>query len=255
MVIGIVSIVVVCLNEKEEKINRTLNSIFNQTYTDTEVIIVDGSSLPETLQVLRQYFSKFACFISEPDNGIYDAMNKGITNSHGEWLLFMNMGDEFSDNTTIERMINASSPADGIIYGDIIHKKFGYKHAPNRISKWVFYSSGICHQAILARRLVFDQVGLFNTGIGIAGDQDWLLRAYLNGFLFHYFRETVCIYEGDGFSANYKRQCEARSWILKSYYSKSERIIFGFMLFVLKLHRRIITGNFSIPVLFRSGKI
>jgi len=251
----IITVVVVSLNEREEKIKKTLNSIFNQTFPDTEVIIIDGGSAPETLHILKQYYSKFASYISEPDNGIYDAMNKGIAASHGEWLIFMNMGDEFSDTTSIERMIQESKQKDEIIYGDFIYKEIGFMRSIKKINKWTLYSSSICHQTVMSRRSVFDKIGQFNTSIGIAGDPDWILRAYSKGCEFRHLGQLVCIYEGGGYSSNFERQQKARSWLLNKHFSLTERLIFGFIFCIVKIWRRLITGNFAIPVGYRFNKL
>ena len=87
-----VSVVTVCLNAVNE-IERTMLSVLDQTYTNIEYIVIDGGSTDGTVDIIRKYQDRIAHFISEPDKGLYDAMNKGIDLATGEWINFMNAGD------------------------------------------------------------------------------------------------------------------------------------------------------------------
>ena len=119
------SIITVCYNSVSF-IEDTIKSILSQNFTDFEYVIIDGGSTDGTLKVIRQYESEFInngikfILVSEPDNGIYDAMNKGIELANGEWINFMNSGDWFYDNkvlTNIDKFISQNKAPD-IIYGD-----------------------------------------------------------------------------------------------------------------------------------------
>ena len=93
------SIVTVCYNEKD--IGRTCESIVSQSCQDFEWIVVDGGSTDGSLEVIKHYKERIDILISEPDNGIYDAMNKGIRLAKGKWINFMNGGDTFADNCIV----------------------------------------------------------------------------------------------------------------------------------------------------------
>ena len=111
------TIVTVCLNEVQN-IGRTCESICSQTFGEYEWIVIDGQSTDGTLDVLSEYEHRISCLVSEPDSGIYDAMNKGIRLAKGEYLLFLNAGDYFSDNNALEAV--SCAPDGDILYGDLL---------------------------------------------------------------------------------------------------------------------------------------
>lgn len=112
------SIVTVCYNEKD--IGRTCESIVSQSCQDFEWIVVDGGSTDGSLEVIKHYKERIDILISEPDNGIYDAMNKGIRLAKGKWINFMNGGDTFADNCIVGDFLRfaGDNPAADVIYGD-----------------------------------------------------------------------------------------------------------------------------------------
>lgn len=113
-----ISIVTVCYNCKED-LETTIKSVAAQTYKNIEYIIVDGASTDGTKELLEKYKTNIQICISEPDDGIYDAMNKGIAHSHGEWLLFMNAGDTFCDANVLQNIFNEPIPEEKkFIYSD-----------------------------------------------------------------------------------------------------------------------------------------
>ena len=100
----LISVVTVCYNAADT-IEKTMLSVLNQTYHDIEYIIIDGGSTDGTVEIIRKYADRIAYWVSEPDKGIYDAMNKGIKVATGEWINFMNAGDEFVDEGVIEKLV------------------------------------------------------------------------------------------------------------------------------------------------------
>lgn len=117
------SVITICYNEKN--IRKTCESIVGQSWQDFEWIVVDGGSTDGTLDVLNEYRDRIDVLISEPDNGIYNAMNKGIARARGEWLNFMNGGDAFCDKTVLEQVFGGGSSRDGadVLYGDMRYTK------------------------------------------------------------------------------------------------------------------------------------
>lgn len=101
------SVVTIVYNNVRD-IERTIQSVINQTYSNIEYVIVDGLSNDGTLQVIDQYKSQITKFISEKDEGIYDAMNKGLALATGDYVIFMNSGDEFYDNETVAAVFAAA---------------------------------------------------------------------------------------------------------------------------------------------------
>ncbi len=173
-----VSIITVCRNS-EESIEATIQSVINQTYPNIEYIIIDGKSTDGTLNIVRKYEEKISKIVSEKDEGIYDAMNKGIRVANGEIIHFLNCGDYFCDNQVIEKIVEVfiNNRDCAFIYGDY------YLYNENKTEFIVGYrknithiiSQGINHQSTFVRRAVFDY-GLFDTSYPIYSDFDWLLN-------------------------------------------------------------------------------
>lgn len=155
-------------------IERTILSVVNQTYKNIEYIVIDGGSTDGTLEIIEKYRDRIDYFVSEPDNGIYDAMNKGIKVATGEWINFMNAGDEFVSLSTIGELINEICDAK-IIYGNILRK---YRHLRVRSrgitkahpSPVDFMGSTIHHQAAFIDIKLFDQYGLYSTEFKLISD-------------------------------------------------------------------------------------
>lgn len=111
-----ISVITVCYNAADV-IERTIQSILSQTYGDVECIIVDGASKDGTAEIIRKYADRISKFISEPDRGIYDAMNKGIAMAEGDYINFMNAGDVFSSSDVLQRVADKADPGADVIYG------------------------------------------------------------------------------------------------------------------------------------------
>lgn len=105
----LVSIVTVCYNAAD-MLSKTIESVSAQSYENIEYIIIDGASTDGTKQIIQNNIEHIDKFISEKDNGIYDAMNKGTANSSGEWIIFMNAGDTFYDRDTIKDLFSSPIP-------------------------------------------------------------------------------------------------------------------------------------------------
>ena len=175
------SIITVCKNS-EYSIERTIESVINQTFTDYEYIIIDGASTDRTLEIIKKYSDKTNKLISEPDNGIYDAMNKGVKMSEGEYLLFLNAGDYFVNKDVLMKVFSMN-PGEDIVYGDtliIFKNKLIRKPASKKIFYFFMFFDTIPHQNVFIRRSVFDVVGMHDINYKIAGDYDFFLRAFFH---------------------------------------------------------------------------
>ncbi|MFK2176742.1 glycosyltransferase [Bacteroides fragilis] len=142
-----VSIITVVYNDVHN-ISRTVESIIGQSYSNLEYIVIDGDSVDGTKDVVKTYLSSIDVYISEDDNGIYDAMNKGVSLSSGDWILFMNSGDVFYNGDVVSNIFCASIPlASSLIYGDTIfrydEKDVLTTYNSKNIRKIVFIN--ICH--------------------------------------------------------------------------------------------------------------
>ncbi len=149
-----ISVITVCRNARNA-LEKTIKSVKGQSYGDIEYIVIDGASTDGSSEYLESLGDKIDILVSEPDRGIYDAMNKGIARASGEWLIFMNAGDTFASDNTLDSIF--SSPDDysgyGIIYGDVI--KTGIDGIPRRKKAEPPHNSHrmfFCHQSSLIRR-------------------------------------------------------------------------------------------------------
>jgi glycosyltransferase involved in cell wall biosynthesis len=177
----LVSIVTVCLNDAAG-LARTLASVAAQTFADREVVVVDGGSTDGSVEVLRANASAGLVrdFVSEPDEGIYDAQNKGIRRARGTYLLFLNAGDSLASADALARLF-ADSPTEDVLYGDVLWEKAGGKRrrerTPDELSLAFFMRTNLPRQATAIRRAVFDRLGPYDTSLRIAADYEFFLRA------------------------------------------------------------------------------
>ncbi|QJD96758.1 glycosyltransferase [Mucilaginibacter robiniae] len=174
------SVITVVYNNVQD-IERTVKSVIHQTYDNIEYIVVDGQSTDGTLDVLYRYQIVFSQFISEKDAGIYDAMNKGLALATGDYVIFMNSGDEFYATDTVARVFATELNAD-IYYGetemiDANGNSLGQRRhqAPQQFTWRSFkYGMSISHQAIYIRRALTQP---YNRQYALSADIDWILQA------------------------------------------------------------------------------
>lgn len=158
--------IIICTYNASTSLPKTFDSVLSQSLNDYEVILVDGASTDGTQDVIRNYEDKFdgrlRC-ISEPDSGIYDAMNKGIDLAKGEWLYFMGSGDVFVDNETLQKvLLEMKKDSCDIIYGNV-QMGNGGKIYDGEFTKEKLIQKNICHQAIFSRKNIFEKIGKYNT--------------------------------------------------------------------------------------------
>jgi glycosyltransferase involved in cell wall biosynthesis len=174
------SVITVVFNNVRD-IERTILSVIGQTYTNIEYIIIDGSSTDGTLDVIAKYKDRVSKLISEKDKGIYDAMNKGLAVSTGDYVLFMNSGDEIYAPDTVANIFHISPDAD-IYYGeteminDAGHSLGQRRHKAPRQFTWKDFKYGmaISHQAIYIKRSLTQP---YNLKYHLSADIDWILQA------------------------------------------------------------------------------
>jgi len=226
-----VTIITVCLNS-EALIEKTLQSVASQDYPYIEYLIIDGGSTDSTLSILEKYKSKISSIISEKDNGIYDAMNKGIALSTGDLIYFLNSGDYLYDDQTIKHVIKKVEefPAAEIYTGDIFYydKDGAERLSGNKSGPIDMLARVITHQAILARKVVFEKYGDFDTKYRIYADYDWLLKAVLeNHAIVHYLGIPIAYYLKSGLSDRmWKNYLHERRDIVTKYTSKQQMICY-----------------------------
>lgn len=139
---------------------KTLDSIVYQTFTNWEVLIMDGASNDETINVAKNYNDPRIRIYSEQDNGIYDAMNKGIKKAKGDWLYFLGSDDRILTSTVFHEIFSLNITGYDIIYGEVISPIL----SDSNRGEWTLknISANRCHQSIFYRKEVFKQIGYYN---------------------------------------------------------------------------------------------
>jgi len=175
-----ISVITVVYNG-EQHIGRTIESVINQTWDQIEYIIIDGKSTDLTLEVVARY-EGIDRIISEPDGGLYDAMNKGLKAASGDYVWFLNAGDQVFSPDTIEQLVAGMEGSPDVIYGgtmivDENQNELGDRRLkpPEKLS-WRSFNQGmvVCHQSILVKRELAPE---YNLEYQLSGDIDWVIRA------------------------------------------------------------------------------
>lgn len=172
------SVITIVFNNARD-IERTMLSVLNQTYGNIEYIVIDGSSTDGTLGIIKRYENRLI-LKSEKDNGIYDAMNKGLALANGDYVLFMNSGDEIYAADTVEKVFAAAPSAD-VYYGetemfDDNWNSLGQRRhrAPEKLTKASFrFGMSVSHQAIYVRR---ELAAPYDLRYKLSSDIDWILN-------------------------------------------------------------------------------
>jgi len=158
---------------------KTIESLLKQTFNDFEFLIIDGGSTDGSKEIIEQSLVKLAYWVSEKDNGVYHAMNKGIVKATGEYIYFLNSGD-YLENADVLKNIFAAGNNEDIIYGDIIldFKEASYtKTCPDKLSFSFFIKNALPHQSTFIRRQLFSDFGLHNEKLKIVADWEFLMNA------------------------------------------------------------------------------
>lgn len=187
----LVSVVTIVLNG-EKHIKDTIESVINQTYENIEYIIIDGGSSDSTINIIKQYEDKIDYWLSEKDNGISDAFNKGILLTRGEFIGIINSGDWYEKDAV------------GIAVGNLLHNNTeivvgAIQYWKDTERDYVFYSNlrflekemTVNHQTVFTKKSVYDKYGLFSTDFDYAMDYELLLRLKLKGASFHIVNEVL----------------------------------------------------------------
>ena len=176
--------IITSVYNNQETIAEAMDSVLSQTYTDIEYIIIDGGSTDDTVNIIKSYQNRIAVFISEPDKGIYDGLNKGIKLATGDVIGFLHSDDLYENNTVIEKVAKAfmASEIDSV-YGDLTYVN---KSDPTKVIR--YWKSGEFtlkklgrgwmppHPTFFVKRDIYQQRGQFDTSFKIAADYDLMLR-------------------------------------------------------------------------------
>lgn len=181
-----ISVIIVVFNGIKT-IENAIRSVLMQTYKNMELVIIDGGSIDGTVEILKKYNSQIGFWKSEPDKGIYDAMNKGILNSTGDWIYFLGSDDTLLDGNVIEKAFNDNIEAD-FIYGNVWKNNKKYD-GPFDKSKILIRN--ISHQCIFYKKTIHKKLGYYNTSYKIFADWDFNLRCFFNSEILTVYKDIL----------------------------------------------------------------
>lgn len=247
-----ISIITVTLNAAAD-LQKTLGSIVDQDYPNIEIIVIDGGSTDETKQVIAHFSDRLYYWISEPDKGIYDAMNKGLVKATGEWVNFMNAGDVFISPWALSQVFTSDYPGSDVIYGDGIADYCNFKllQKANPIDE-LWKGMPFCHQAMFTRTALLQSQG-FSTEYTIAADFDLVYKLYTEKKNFRYVPNPICIFEVRGVSNHlYIKSWKERYRIYKKYGNTSvKQQLFYASLFIVFLFTLLGYAVFPRKLMYR----
>lgn len=208
-------------------LEKTMNSVIDQTWVDYEFIIIDGGSSDASIDLIKKNAEKITYWCSEKDNGIYDAQNKGIDIAKGDYCLFLNSGDHLFNNAVLQKVFSNNLTAD-IIGCDMV---FDYgtkqieKQQPNSISFFYMMETSIWHPATFIKRSLFQKFGKYNLKYTIAADYDFFLNVLtVNNVTYAHQNVVLSVFDTNGASSDIDyilntRKAE-RLTIQKQYFSE-----------------------------------
>ncbi|MDF2431859.1 MAG: hypothetical protein JWP44_1490 [Mucilaginibacter sp.] len=193
----LISIITVVFNA-EKTLEQTILSVINQSYSKIEYIIIDGGSTDQTTGIIRKYENEISYWRSEPDKGIYDAMNKGVGVATGEWIYFLGAGDILLD--VLHKILPGFTDKNTLYYGDV-YKLDELKVYDGHFSGFKLAVKNICHQAVFYPDKVFKKFS-YNLKYRMQADHDLNMRCFGDRDLkFKYLPIIISNYEGSGISA------------------------------------------------------
>lgn len=222
----IFSIITVTYNA-ERWLERTILSVLSQSYPHIEYIVIDGASTDKTVEIIRQYEAGIASWVSEPDKGLYDAMNKGLARATGDYVWFLNAGDTLHTSDTVQRIVDSMKKRvslPDVIYGDtrIVDaegRSLGSRRLrpPKRLT-WKSFRMGmlVCHQSFVARRAI---APAYDAAYRLSADYDWCIRCLRQAKATHNTRLILSDFLEEGLSSvQRKASLKERYAIMCRYY-------------------------------------
>lgn len=195
-----ISIITVVYNN-EATIRQAIESVLDQSYPNIEYVIIDGNSKDNTVSIIEEYKNRLGYFISEPDKGLYDAMNKGIQAATGDVIGILNSDDLYQDSAVVNRVMQQfnNDPELDILYGDLVYVKKDNTNKVVRVWKsksyndWFFENANVPpHPALFVKSIVYKETGLFDLQYKLAADYELMLRMFkMHNFNSKYFNRLI----------------------------------------------------------------
>lgn len=188
-----ISIITVVFNGVKD-IEETINSVLSQTYSNVEYILIDGGSTDGTLEVIHKYQNKISRWISERDQGIYDAMNKGVSLAQGDWVNFMNCGDRFASPDILETLAKLDLNNYDLIYGDAIMEYNSFSRLyPKYPLRQIWKEMPFCHQALFMKTVLLKE-NPFNLNYKLSADYDFIYKSVISNRKFLFVDKVICYF-------------------------------------------------------------
>lgn len=188
-------------------LKNTVNSVIHQSWLDYEHIIIDGGSKDGSKEYIEDNAEYFSYFVSEPDKGIYNAMNKGIIKANGDYLLMLNAGDVLHNNEVLSKVFHNTNYTQDIIYGDVDRESKGIVFTesifPDKLTFGFLRNGMISHQAVFFNRKLHDLVGLYDETLKYGADWHFIILAvckYNASYIHLNFKMAIC--SADGLTCN-----------------------------------------------------
>lgn len=253
------SIITINLNDKAG-LQKTIDSVVSQTFTDYEFIIIDGKSTDGSIGLIRKYEDKISYWVSEKDSGIYNAQNKGIKQAKGEYLYFLNSGDALYEKDTLEKVFTGD-PHDPFICGSFymeqkskLEADISYKDRDWHMAIYELFSGFLCHQAFFIHRSNFEKYGLYDESLRVVADWKLFFQGIgIDQLPVKYVDTFIVIYNMEGFSTRiggsviYPEKLKVcREFLNENAVRKLERLYYleqnGFVTDTMKSKRWIYNG-------------
>ncbi len=239
------SVITVTFNAKQT-LCRTLESVRSQTYPYIQHVIVDGNSKDGTIDIIRKYASKKTKWISEPDKGLYFAMNKAAMLADGSYLCFLNAGDTFYSTDTVEKLMNSFNfyHKPDILYGEtaIVDDMGNFMHmrrlkAPDSLNYKSFMQGMlVCHQAFIVNKRLYQP---YDTAYRFSSDFDWSIRMMKNAGYIHNSHLVLINYLNEGLTTtNRKASLKERFNIMKKHYGLASTVMHHFWFVIRAIIKR-----------------
>lgn len=187
-------------------LQKTIQSVFRQTYRNVEYIVIDGGSIDDSIRVVEENKENINYWISEPDSGVYSAMNKGIIYAKGEYFLFLNSGDYFINENVLENIAKEIDGTD-LIYGNIKLVESSGKSwigvYPRKLSIKHFFAGSLPHPATFIKKSLFEKEGSYDEKLKICGDWKFFLNSIVkHKATYKHVEQIISVFNLDGLSSD-----------------------------------------------------
>ena len=209
-------------------LDKTIQSVINQSYEDFEYIVIDGNSTDHSIDIIKKYNSNINYWVSETDKGIYNAMNKGIAKANGNYVLFLNSGDYLVNSDVLKSVFEKQQTAD-IIYGNMQidwgNGKIISGKMPDKITFKQMYIDTLWHPVSFIKKTLFDKYGLYNETYKVVADYDFFFKVIIiNNVTTYHINVDIAMYNLNGLSSlpeNKALEQAERRKVIESYLPQS----------------------------------